>query len=118
MIGTLFIKQAAFQVFIGCKPEEHQHKQLLLVSIDMDVDVSSASMSDDIDDTVCYAKIHKQIQELMESKKFHIVEHVAEKVLDICFSYHQVLQAKVQIDKPDALDKVQSVGIKMQRKRA
>jgi dihydroneopterin aldolase len=117
MIGTIFIDQAIFYAFIGCKPEEHEQRQVLLVSIEIDVDVSISSKSDEIMDTVCYAELHKQIKTLIDTEKFHIVEHVAEKILNICFSYNQVLQANICIAKPNALDDVKSVGVKMQRKR-
>lgn len=117
MIGTIFIDRAVFDVFIGCRPEEHEYRQVLLVSVEIDIDTSTSSKSDEVTDTVCYAGLHGKIKDLVESKKFHIVEHVAEKIFDICFSYSLVLKANICIAKPNALEDVGSVGVKMMRNK-
>ncbi len=78
---NLLISDLRLWVHLGYSAEEKYHSQL--VSIDVDFIFKSPPlglMTDRLEDTVCYLEIVQNIQSLVQSKQFNLIEHLTHDI--------------------------------------
>lgn len=119
MIPTdqIHIKDLLLRTIIGIKPDERVKRQDVLLNITLHTD-HSAAMSDDIEDTVNYATLNKQIIKLVEGSQFFLIEKMALEIAKICLVDNRVKRAIVTVEKPGALRFARSVGVTVDREQA
>ncbi len=115
MPDTIHVRDLLLRAVIGVTDEERRDRQDVLINIDFDVDVRAAGQSDDIDDTVNYRSVTKQIIGLIEDAEFRLVETMATKVAAICLEDQRVQAVRVTIEKPQALRFARTVGVTIER---
>ena len=71
-----------------------------------------------IDNTVCYAELIKDIEELSAVKHYHLVETLAEEITSECFKRALVNEVTISVKKPDIIESTKSVGFKMSVKKS
>lgn len=113
----LFIKDLLVRCIIGIKPEEREKKQDVMIQITLFCDLTKSCESDDIADTVDYARIKSKIVTMVEDSSFYLVEKLAQKITDICLEEKKVEKVKVRLEKPGALRFAKSVGVEINRRR-
>lgn len=102
----------------GVLKEENVLGQKFLVSIILYTDTKMAGVSDDLEQSVDYAKVSHFVKDRMEQKNFKLIEaaaeHVAEEVL---LSFPLVQRIQVQIKKPWApiLLPLETVSVTIER---
>lgn len=90
---------------IGVYEDERVTPQEILISYEIDYDGEQASQSDDVEDTLDYCELSKEIAEKVAGTDFELVERLLDFVLDIIMVKRLVNQATVTIAKPHALAK-------------
>ena len=100
---------------IGCNDWERTKKQEVIINITLYADLSNPSLSDDINDTIDYKQIKKQVVEMVEKSSFKLIEALAGAIIQICLSHPSVKAARVRVDKPGALRYAKSVGVEIFR---
>lgn len=116
-MDKLYIRDLTLRAIIGTFPEERREKQDLIFNIELGCDLTKAGNSDDLNDTVDYKKIKKDIIALVESSAFQLIEKLAAETAAICLANPLVQYVKVIIDKPNALRFARSAAIEIERKR-
>jgi FolB domain-containing protein len=109
------IRDLSLRCIIGIYKEERREKQDIIINIVLYTDLSKACESDDIDDTVDYKKIKKEILRLIENSKFYLIEKIAGEISSICLKDKKVKVCKVTIDKPGALRFSRSAAVEIVR---
>lgn len=113
----IFIKGLALEMFIGVFDSEKSQKQRVIVDLEVSVLPTTNWRSDDIKNVLSYAEIIEKIESLAQSGHINLVETFAERIVEICFTYSQVIDVSVSVQKPDVMEQGCSVGASIQRSR-
>jgi FolB domain-containing protein len=116
-MDKILISDLLVRCVIGVRDEERRGKQDVLINVALSVDLRKAGTNDQLEDSMDYRALSKQIITMTESSKFHLVEALAEAVADICLQHPSIVQAQVRIEKPGALRFARSVGVEIIRER-
>ena len=116
-MDKIFIRELALRCIIGIYPEERREKQDIVVNLEMHCDLRKAGRSDDLNDTVDYKTIKKQILKRVEKSSFLLIESLAENIADLALADEKVQQVVVTIDKPGALRFAKSSAVEIIRSR-
>jgi len=111
--ATLFIKNLTVTCIIGVNIDEREHEQEIRMQLFLWTDIAKASRSDNIEDTLDYSTIYKEVVKRVEHSKFYLIERLAYEVATICLQHPLTLKAKVVIEKIGALKKAESAGIEL-----
>ncbi len=114
-LDRIEIKDLFLRCIIGINAEERKDKQDVLINIVMWGDLSQAAASDEIQDTINYRTITKQIIQHVEASQYFLLERLADQIAGICLSDRQVRRVEVCVDKPGALRFARSVGVRIER---
>ncbi len=81
---SLKIRDLSLQVSLGCSAEERKNLQEVRVSVELRFPVAPVGLqSDDLADTICYARISEAFKKHVEAKEFCLVEKIANDLFGI-----------------------------------
>ena len=110
------IKKLACSCIIGTFDHERHEKQPVFFNITLLTDLQVAGISDDLVDTVDYFTLQQDIINFVSASSFFLVEKLAEEVAKICLKDSRVFEAIIEVEKPLALDHVETVAIEISRR--
>ena len=87
----------------GVTEVEREQCLPLELSVELCMDLTKPGQTDDIDDTVNYSTLHRTIVAVVETQSRHLLERLAEDVIEVIFDDKRVRQATVCIRKPERL---------------
>ena len=85
--------------YTGLLPEEQTLGQWFSVDLTLRVDVSSAGASDRLEDTVDYREVITQVQALIQSAKFALLERLATTIAAQVLTDPDITQVTVKLTK-------------------
>lgn len=88
----------------GADPGERDAPQPFDVDIALDVDLSRAGRTDDLAETIDYARVADLIRRILEGTSFQLLERLGEVILSAIFEDKRVIAAEIAIAKPGKLD--------------
>lgn len=103
MIGTIGVKDLKVSCIIGIYPEERIKTQDLFIDIEIQYDFKTASQSENVADTIDYANISEDIINLAITKKYQLIETLAEDSAQLILKQYDVDTVKIVIKKPGAV---------------
>lgn len=109
-----------FYGYHGVFPEENHLGQRFYVDVEIAMDLSVAGTSDQLEDTVNYADLYKQVQQVMEMERYQLIETAAEQCAKgILAQFPLVQEVFIRLIKPDPPipGHYRSVGVEILRKR-
>lgn len=118
VMDKIYIRDLLLRCIVGIYPEERENKQDVIINIEMSCDLSAAAASDQIEDTVNYKAVKKEIMALVENSAFLLIERMAGEIASVCLAHSGVSQVRVTVDKPGALRFARSVAVEVVRSRA
>ncbi|WP_018708523.1 dihydroneopterin aldolase [Siminovitchia fordii] len=104
----------------GVFPEEAALGQRFRVNVVMETDLQDAGRSDDLKKTINYAEVYTLCKEIVEQKRFDLIEAVAENIAaDILDRFDSVACVHVKVIKPNPPIKgiYDSVAVEIMRGR-
>ena len=113
----VFVNRLAVEASIGIHPHERENKQTIWLTIDAGVLEDSAT-PEAIGDVVCYEDMCRIATALASDGHIDLVETLAERIADRLMEDPRLIQIRVQIEKPQAIDQAVSVGIAISRLRS
>lgn len=97
----IILRGMLFHGYHGVFVEENKLGQKFLVDVDAWVDLSKAGESDDLEQSVSYADMYKQIKVIVEGPPFKLVESVASAIANALLSTHpSISDVRVKVCKP------------------
>lgn len=97
------IKGLKLFAYHGVNPEEKEDGQNFVFDIDLYVNINKACASDDVNDTVSYAKVIKTVRRVFTETKYDLLEKCAQVVSDAIFEeYPDVQKVEIILKKPEA----------------
>ncbi len=117
-MDIIFIQGLKTQAIIGIYDWERESRQPLIFDIEMSLPISAAASSDDINDTVDYAKASSEVIALVEQSSFELLESLTEAICQHIFKNHQAVQKiQLKVSKPQAVAETDTVGLNITRHR-
>ena len=102
-MDKIIVKNLKLFCYYGVNPEEKIDGQNFVFDIEATVDLSIPCVTDNVDDTVSYAKIIKTVRRVAQSEKNDLLEHVAQRVADELFSeFDKINSLVITLKKPEA----------------
>ncbi len=109
------ISDLMLRAIIGINDWERVERQDVLLNITLFGDLRAAGESDQIEDTINYRTVTKEIIKHVESSERFTVEALAADIARICLKEKGVQRARVRVEKPGALRFARSVGVEIER---
>ncbi len=116
-MDKVFIEQLEVNAIIGVYDWEQKLKQKLLFDVEMAWDIVQAAASDDVEDCLNYAQSVELITEYVSTRRFALVERVAEEVAQQLMSKLNIPWVRIRVSKPGAVVRVRQVGVIIERGR-
>jgi len=114
-MDKIIINNLKINTVIGTLPEERNKKQTLLINLELYLSLEKAGESDNLFDTVDYARLESEIVETAEKSKFLLLERFAREIADICLNKKLISHVKVEVAKPGALKHSDNVAVCIER---
>lgn len=105
------IKELKAKTLLGVYPEERGALREVVLNISVEYDASKAAASDHMEDALDYAAIEQAVVGSLPKQNFHLLEALAEHVVQLVLAFEPVQRVTVEIDKPGALVHARSVSI-------
>lgn len=119
-MDKILIRDLKIFAYHGVNPEEKRDGQNFIFDIDLSVNMTKACFSDDILDTVSYARVIKTVRRVATERKYDLLERLAQAVADaILEEYPDVFSVDITLKKPEAPIKADFgwVGVQISRER-
>lgn len=115
---SIFIEGLKVNTIIGVHAWEKSQTQPLLFDIELFTTIISAAQTDQLADTVDYAKVSQDIIKLAQQETFELIETLAEQVCEHVLQHYKGVQAiQLKLAKPHAVAEAKQVGVKIWRQR-
>ena len=102
-MDKIIIKGLKLFAYHGVNPEEKAEGQNFVLDITAELDTKKAQYSDNVDDTVSYAKIIKTVRAVFTEKSYDLIEAAANRVgAAVMQTYPQLNSVTVLLMKPEA----------------
>ena len=102
-MDKIIIKCLKLFAYHGVNPEEKEQGQDFIFDIELYANLHKACESDNVEDTVSYAKVVKTVRRVFTAQKYDLLEKCAEVVADaILAEYDKVFMVDVTLKKPNA----------------
>ena len=114
-MDKILIKNLHVHAIIGVYDHERAIPQDILINITLFTDTRHAAKTDQLEDCVDYDALSQKIRAHTESAQRLTVEALAEDIAGLCLEKREVKRTLVRVEKPEALDYVEKVGIEIER---
>ena len=102
-MDKMLIKGLKLFAYHGVNPEEKENGQDFIFDIELYVNMNKACHSDNVEDTVSYAKVVKTVRRVFTAQKYDLLERCAEITAQaILDEYSEVLRVDLTLKKPQA----------------
>ncbi|MDQ2681338.1 MAG: dihydroneopterin aldolase [Candidatus Eremiobacteraeota bacterium] len=88
----------------GNNPGERDHPQPFDVDLFLKLDLRNAQADDDLQSTVDYDALHKEVVRVIETTSYRLLERLAGELLNRAFADERIASAELTISKPKLLD--------------
>ena len=99
--NVIHLRGLEFYAYHGVLPAENGLGQKFVVDLDL-YPAIWPDRSDNIEQTINYAKVYAVIKECMENKKYKLIETVAETIADRLLREFPCELVRVEVHKPNA----------------
>lgn len=102
-MDKIIIKNLEIYAYHGVNEEEKINGQRFTLDIECKADLTKASLSDNLEDTVSYAKIIKLVRSVFILEKNDLIERAARRTADaILAEFDRIQRVKIFLGKPEA----------------
>ena len=102
-MDKIIVKGLKLFAYHGVNPEEKVDGQNFVLDITAELDTKKAQYSDNVDDTVSYAKIIKTVRAVFTEKSYDLIEAAANRVgVAVMQTYPEINSVTVLLMKPEA----------------
>jgi len=116
--NKIYLKGVRAYGYVGYLPEENVLGQWFEVDATLWVDFEKSTYSDELEDTVNYISCIRKIENLIQTKKFKLIERLAGAIADSLLEDPKIAQAEIKIIKhPPIPDFLGSVAVEITRSR-
>lgn len=111
------IEGLAVDTLIGVYDWERTQLTTLYVDIQLDADLTAAMKSDDVNDTIDYAKVAEVVQNVGKRATYELLEALGNEMIDTLLAQFAAQKVTVKIVKPNILPDAQRVSVTMAKQK-
>ena len=102
-MDKILVRNLKIFAYHGVNPEEKEDGQNFVLDIDAYVDISVPCITDNVDDTVSYAKIIKETAKIFTCQKDDLLERAAQRIADgLLERFDKIQKLRILLKKPEA----------------
>lgn len=101
-MDTITLQGMHFYGYHGCLPKEQKTGQPFHVDAVLYADLAEAGASDDLADTIDYSQVYQIVQEIVERRKYRLIERLAAVIADEIMARFPVEGVGITVHKPQA----------------
>jgi 7,8-dihydroneopterin aldolase/epimerase/oxygenase len=116
-IRHVFVRDFVTEANIGAYTSEAGRTQQVRINIDLAVDEEGVAHTDRLEDVVCYDRVVGDIKTIIGAGHINLVETLAERIAGMALQDHRVLSVRVRVEKLQAVEGAESVGVEVERER-
>jgi FolB domain-containing protein len=109
------IKNLRLKTILGIHPWEENFDREIIINAEIETKHLDSQLSDDISDTIDYDTIVTKIKNLINSKRFKLIEKMAAEIVDVVIEDKRIFRCKVEVDKVGVIEGVDSFSITLER---
>ena len=113
----VLIQGPTTQCVVGILPEERVRPPLLRFNLELAADFATLRPPRDYDHIVDYAAISRTVRAMVLRGEYLLLETLAEEVCEALFKEFPVTAIRLTIEKPEAVEEAEWVGIQVHRTR-
>jgi dihydroneopterin aldolase len=118
MIGTTGLHNLRVDCIVGVYPHEREQVQSVLLDLELDYDFAAAAASDAIPDAVDYDLVVRIVTDLIQARRFQLIEAMAEAVAALLLeSLPAIAAVRLEIRKPAAVPAAANSFVRVDRRR-
>ena len=106
------------QAHIGVPASEQMARQELVVGLELEYDSRAAAAADDWPQAVDYQAISDDVVAFVEATRLKLIEALAGRIADRVLGDPRVLRVRVEVGKPNALARADTVVASVEREQA
>jgi dihydroneopterin aldolase len=99
-LDKIVLPDMEFYGYHGVLNEEKQVGQPFIITVEMYLDLITAGVTDDLKETVNYAEAYQEIKNIVEGRKFNLIEALAHNIGMMLLEKYKIKKVKVIVDKP------------------
>lgn len=117
-MDKIIIKNIQCHGILGINPEERLNKQTIIVNVIVEADTQVAAESENIDDAVNYFDVATKVRQLVETAEALLVETLVSDLAKMVLKDYPLVQSvMIRVEKPEAVEFADSVGVEIVRRR-
>jgi FolB domain-containing protein len=116
-MDKIFIKDLLARGIIGINPDERESAQDILINITIFTETRRAAEADNLEYSVSYSDLACKVKSHAERAARLTVEALAQDLANICLQENGVQKVIVRVEKPEAIEFAESVGVEIERER-
>ena len=116
-LDEIHIQKVRVNAILGLYPEERVKPQDIIVSAKLYLDLRRAGLSDDLNDTVDYDSLHRELYKITETSECLLIERLAELCVQACLKPDLVQACSLTVEKPEALELADNIAITIYREK-
>ncbi len=113
----ILIRDLTLSCRIGVSEEERARRQRLRLNVELLVE-SAPPKEDNIHEVLDYGVLAGALKERSRAANCRLLETLAEELSALCFSFPQVRQSRIRIEKLDRYADIGGIGIEIERRRS
>ena len=114
MINKIFLKGIKVKTIIGIKKIERNNKQTILINCIIN-SIYSKSMKDEIDNTINYKHILKEIRQFAKKSRYYLIETLSCELTNYLLNHFKIKNISIKIEKIEVLKDIKKVGVIIER---
>jgi len=114
-MDIIFINELRATTLIGIYPREQAMPQTVEISLQIGTSTASAGASDDIGDTIDYARVVDRLRGELAARHFNLLERLAQYVATLLLEDFGATWVRVSIAKLGMMRGVARVGVVIER---
>ena len=119
MLGTTGLHNLRIDCIVGIYPHERDQAQTVYLDVEIDYDFAPAAESDAIADAIDYDALVAMVTELIQARKFQLIETMAESAAGLLLAREPRIQAvRLEIRKPAAVPAAAHSYVRVERARS
>ncbi|MCY4157845.1 MAG: dihydroneopterin aldolase [Gammaproteobacteria bacterium] len=116
MTDSIIIRDLRVRAVVGVNRWEKAAPQVVGVDLEIGMDGAKAAAADEIAATVDYKRVSRDIAALAESRRYELIETLAEAIASLVLEARGAQWVRVTARKPFALRNARDVGVVIERK--
>ena len=112
----VFVRDLLVDAELGVYESEKGRTQRVRLNLDVTTDASRPH-DDDIGKVLCYAELADGMRRILASRHINLVETIADEIAAFALSYPQALLVTVRVEKLEAVEGTEAVGVEITRAR-